>query len=98
MSATCVAESTSFLVSILPCRNCSPQCSEIVFAANRSQISASQLGMLNPRDAAHSFHKAFPASPLLFQDILSLLRDAVVSPPALPRFLHPAPLNPAAIL
>src|SRR6185295_10794647 len=75
-------------------------------SANRFLISSFQL-VIATFTASRSFNsgyaidrgdKLFPAAALRGQNLLAITREPIVTPPALPRLLNPAPLNPSAFL
>src|SRR6266550_2028303 len=66
--------------------------------ARRALTSAFQSGILNSGDSTDCFHELEPPVALAGQHLFAGRGEAIITPPPLPGFFHPAAANPSSFL
>src|SRR5438045_6702243 len=66
--------------------------------ARRALISLRKSGILNSGDSTDCFHELEPAVALAGQHLFAGRGEAIITPPPLPGFFHPAAANPSSFL
>src|SRR5213078_4368426 len=66
--------------------------------ARRALISLRQSGILNSGDSTDCFHELEPPVALAGEHLFAGRGEAIITPPPLPGFFHPAAANPSSFL